>query len=476
MRPTHALLALLLAAPAATASAAADTLLVDIRSASHAQVEAYKTAEGVDWWIELGDELLLAGDAATLRAQSPAHRAARSLGALRAEDLVLHARGCGDGPAPEDLRITPLDGSYELLRRPADPARQQALSSRHPEHLGAAEWIALKPGSVVLRQHRLDREAVRAVRAVDPIIDAIVARVDGQRWFDTVSQLTTWDRSSYNSSTDPTSGLYLSRQWIRTQFEALGLEVSEPAFSMTLGGNPAVRHNVAGRITGWKHPDQWLLVGAHYDSRQETITTPTLTPGADDNASGCAGVIEAARALVPAQPEKTLIFLCYAGEEQGLWGSNGHAGDLQTSGDLAKVEGMANMDMIGWVNGAAGFGVTVTTAQGTGPGGDLAANIAFRDRFADAAANYVPGLTVVKSQTACCSDQQPYLNRGVRAVHSIHRGGTSYPHYHRTTDSAANMNSAGTSATLGGYVVKMNVAALAELAGVTDRIFADDLD
>jgi hypothetical protein len=476
MRPSPALAALLLAASTPAAQAAADALLLDIRSASHSQVETYKTAKGVDWWIELGDELLLAGDAKTLRAQSPAHRAARSLGPLRAEDLVLHARGCGDGPAPDDLRITALDGSYELLRRPADPARQQALASRHPEHLGAAEWIALQPNSIVLRQHRLDREAARAVRAVDPIIDAIVARVDGQRWFDTVSQLASWDRSSYNSSTDASSGLYLSRQWIRVQFEALGLEVSEPAFTMTLGGNPAVRHNVAGRLAGWKYPDQWLLVGAHYDSRQQTITLGAQTPGADDNASGCAGVIEAARALVPAQPERTLIFLCYAGEEQGLWGSTGHASDLATSGDLAKVQAMANMDMIGWDNGAGGFGVTVTTAQGTNPGGDLAANIALRDRFADAAANYVPALAVVKAANACCSDQQPYLNRGVRAVHSIHRGGTSYPHYHKTTDTPANMNSTGTSAILGGHVVRMNVAALAELAGVTDRIFADDLE
>ncbi|MBL8300984.1 MAG: Zn-dependent exopeptidase M28 [Rhodanobacteraceae bacterium] len=476
MRPSPALAALLLAASATNVQAAAETLLLDIRSASHSQVEAYKKAEGVDWWIELGDELLLAGDGETLRAQSPAHRRARALGPLRAEDLVLHARGCGDGPAPEDLRITALDGSYELLRRPADPARQQALASRHPEHLGAAEWIALQPNSVILRQHRLDREAVRAVRAVDPVIEAIVARVDGQRWFDTVSQLASWDRSSYNSSTDTSSGLYLSRQWIRTQFEALGLQVSEPTFSMTLGGNPAERHNVAGRLTGWKYPDQWLLVGAHYDSRQQTSNIATQTPGADDNASGCAGVIETARALVPARPEKTLIFLCYAGEEQGLWGSTGHASELAASGDLAKVQAMANMDMIGWDNGAGGFGVTITTAQGTNPGGDLAANIALRDRFGDAAANYVPALSVVKASNACCSDQQPYLNRGVRAVHSIHRGGVSYPHYHKTTDTPANMNSTGNSPTLGGHIVRMNVAALAELAGVTDRIFATPFD
>ena len=476
MRRSPALAGLLLAAASSSALAAGQTLLLDIRSASHAQVETYKSADGVDWWLELGDQLLLAGDEAALRAQSPAHREARALGALRIADLVLHARGCGDGPAPADLRLTPIDGNYELMRWPADPKRLAALSSQHPEHIGAAEWIRLQPNTVVLRQHRLDRQAARAVRVADPLIAAVAARVDGQRWFDTVSQLTSWDRSSHNSSTDPASGLYLSRQWIRTQFEALGLQASEPAFTMTLSGSSVTRHNVAGRITGWKYPDQWIIVGAHYDSRQENSSLPTPTPGADDNASGCAGVIEAARALVPSQPEKTMIFMCYAGEEQGLWGSTGHASELAASGDLAKVEVMANMDMIGWDNGAGGFGVTLTTAQGTSPGGNLAANIAMRDRFADAAANYVPALSVVKSASACCSDQQPYLNRGVRAVFSIHRGGTSYPHYHKTTDLPANMNNLGTSPTLGGHIVRMNVAALAEIAGVTDRIFADDLE
>lgn len=465
-----------LLAAATPVLAAPQTLLVDISRASHAQVEAYKRDAAVEWWLELGEQLLLAGDEAALRKRSPAHRNATALGALRSEDIVLHARGCADGPAPADLRLAAIDGSYELMRWPADPERQRALSSRHPEHIAAAEWIRPGANSVVLRQHRLDREAARNLRVADPLIAAVVARVDGQRWFDTVSQLASWDRSSHNSSTDPASGLYLSRQWIRTQFEALGLEVSEPAFTMTLAGSPATRHNVAGRITGWKHPDNWIIVGAHYDSRQENAALATTTPGADDNASGCAGVIEAARALVPAQPEKTLIFMCYAGEEQGLWGSTGHAADLAASGDLAKVEGMANMDMIGWVNGAAGYGVTITTAQGSNPGGVLADNIAFRDRFGDAAANYVPELTVVKSSSACCSDQQPYLNRGVRAVHSIHRGGTTYPHYHRTTDTPASMNNTGNSPTLGGHIVRMNVAAIAELAGVTDRLFADGLE
>jgi hypothetical protein len=88
----------------------------------------------------------------------------------------------------------------------------------------------------------------------------------------------------------------------------------------------------------------------------------------------------------------------------------------------------------------------------------------------------VPALSVAKTTSACCSDQQPYLNRGARAVFSIHRGGTSYPHYHKTTDLPANLNANGNSPAIGGAIVRMNVAAIAELAGVTDRIFFDSLE
>lgn len=78
------------------------------------------------------------------------------------------------------------------------------------------------------------------------------------------------------------------------------------------------------------------------------------------------------------------------------------------------------------------------------------------------------------SATSCCSPAA--RPRGVRVIFSIHRGGTSYPHYHKTTDLPANMNNLGSSPTLGGHIVRMNVAALAEIAGLTDRIFADDLE
>ena len=97
-----------------------------------------------------------------------------------------------------------------------------------------------------------------------------------------VETLAAWDRSTYSPELTP------ARQWIAARFSALGLAVSEPAF--TLGAyTPS---NVIGRINGISRPDDWIIVGGHYDSRN-TNNSPsgTLdTPGADDNASAVAAL------------------------------------------------------------------------------------------------------------------------------------------------------------------------------------------
>ena len=76
-----------------------------------------------------------------------------------------------------------------------------------------------------------------------------------------------------------------------------------------------------GRI----RPDDRFVVGAHYDS---ISGNPFDAPGAEDNASGCAGVLEIARIFAANPPEATIHFVCYAGEEQGLHGSTAHVADL----------------------------------------------------------------------------------------------------------------------------------------------------
>jgi Zn-dependent M28 family amino/carboxypeptidase len=107
-----------------------------------------------------------------------------------------------------------------------------------------------------------------------------------------------------------------------------------------------VAYNVIATLTGTTRPDDWYIVGGHYDSISEAPLT--AAPGAEDNASGCAGVLELARVLTAAPPEGTVLFICYAGEEQGLLGSEDHVADLLASGNASKVQAMLDLDMIAY--------------------------------------------------------------------------------------------------------------------------------
>ena len=122
-------------------------------------------------------------------------------------------------------------------------------------------------------------------------------------------------------------------------------------------------HNVAAYVPGTT--DEYVIVGAHYDhlgmggqySRAPSVTA--IHPGADDNASGTAGVIELARWFSKQPKQKRgILFLTFAGEEMGLLGSQWYVAHPELP--LAKAVAMINMDMIGriregkvYVGGAA---------------------------------------------------------------------------------------------------------------------------
>jgi hypothetical protein len=109
-------------------------------------------------------------------------------------------------------------------------------------------------------------------------------------------------------------------------------------------------HNIAAWIPG--STDEYVILGAHYDhlgmGGQYSLTPSVhaIHPGADDNASGTAGVIELARWFAKQPKQKRgILFLCFAGEEMGLLGSAYYVAHPELP--LAKASAMINMDMIG---------------------------------------------------------------------------------------------------------------------------------
>lgn len=111
--------------------------------------------------------------------------------------------------------------------------------------------------------------------------------------------------------------------------------------------------NILGKIEG-KNPNEYVIVGAHYDHLgfDPMLDGDQIYNGADDNASGVSAVLQIARAFkaTGVQPERTVIFAFWDGEEKGLLGSKYFT---QTYPEIGKVKGYLNFDMIGRNNNEA---------------------------------------------------------------------------------------------------------------------------
>jgi Zn-dependent M28 family amino/carboxypeptidase len=113
--------------------------------------------------------------------------------------------------------------------------------------------------------------------------------------------------------------------------------------------NYSKSHNVIGKITGSKHPDQYIIYSAHWDHLgigKPDEKGDSIYNGASDNASATAGLIELARAFksMKQKPERTVIFLSVTAEEQGLWGSAYYA--QNPIYPLDKTVANINMDVL----------------------------------------------------------------------------------------------------------------------------------
>ena len=160
-------------------------------------------------------------------------------------------------------------------------------------------------------------------------------------------------------------------------------------------------------------------------------------------------------------PPSTMRFVCYSGEEQGLRGSQHQVGDLIASGEDDRVVHMLNMDMIGYT-GDAELDCLLETED------EFAYLL---DAYADAAARYTT-LSIATSLFAFGSDHVPFIDAGMPALLTIENDWDSYPHYHRSTDVAANV-----SLDMGYQTLRMNVATLADLMGVDSaRLFASGFE
>lgn len=211
-------------------------------------------------------------------------------------------------------------------------------------------------------------------------------------------------------------------------------------------------HNVvADRKGSGDAPRDLIIVGAHLDSINLRGGPQARAPGADDNGSGAAGLLEIARVLIGHKAKHDLRLILFGGEEQGLFGSTQHVMGLAAE-DRARATTVLNMDMIATLN------TTLPTVLLEGA--ELSQQLI--DRLAGAAATYT-SLAVQTSLHPFNSDHVPFINAAIPAVLTIEGADSANDSIHTADDTMDRVN-----INLALEIVRMNVATAASALGRVD--------
>jgi hypothetical protein len=209
-------------------------------------------------------------------------------------------------------------------------------------------------------------------------------------------------------------------------FQALGLRTSFEPFTFR---STYASRNVVAEKRGTVEPGEIVIICGHYDSYSNAAAT--LAPGADDNASGTAAVMEAARLLAPHAFDFTVRFIAFSAEEWGLYGSAYHASRALSSGE--RIVAVINLDMIAYADASPEDLELIVNADS----GWLA------DRLRRAASTYTSQATrKIVNASLTYSDHSPFWDRGYAAVLAIEDEPLNNPCYHRTSDTVETLDPA----------------------------------
>lgn len=296
------------------------------------------------------------------------------------------------------------DGSFLLRLEP----EQRAWVS-----LGAVEVVRLGSRFTYLSDRSPAASDWDLVRDPDPRIAGMVAEVSQPELYDWLVDLVGFTtRNSY------TTGCQQATQYVHAAFTSYGLDVSYHPHTSSMAPN------VIGELPGLTTPEQIYIICGHLDSTAGSPWGPeSVAPGADDNGTGSVAVLAAAEILSQYRFNSTIRFICFTGEEQGLYGSEAYADMIGAYGD--DVRGVINYDMIGWVEPAPeDLNVVCNNASS-----------AFTDAFIAATSTYttLPTFKQVDGSMSYSDHYHFWLN-GYPAFCGIEDNWPVYPYYHTTQD------------------------------------------
>jgi len=212
------------------------------------------------------------------------------------------------------------------------------------------------------------------------------------------------DKDIFGSEHDP------ARDSIAATFQSYGLDVELHGFSFY-----GQRYNVVATQWGTVHPESQYIIGAHFDS--------VGNPGADDDASGVAGLLEVARVLSQYETEYTVRFIAFDAEEYGMIGSQAYVNDHRND----DIVGMIQLEMMAFDTGqrrAAMYGRSSSDP--------------LKNALTAAYSEYSNGLTMYVFGAFDASDHAPFEWAGFQACVTSEYDWDVNPCYHRMCDSVDN--------------------------------------
>ncbi len=432
-----------------TLSAQTDSLTVfNIDGIGPDSLNKIKQMKAVSWWLEMGDRLVVDIDQSELSRLPKEVSIHSSLANINTDSLAIHVMGHCDHSVNDQLLHTNLKTVYA-----GDSVRLIDTSTvRDKNQLFAHDSIVPFQKNTVLSYQITNRTFTQSLQKNNDI-QTVLNQVDQNRWFNQVDYLAGLDRMLE-------ADLIVAGEWLENHFNDLGLSTSRLSLHPDYRG-----FNVLGFQSGTSRPDDWYVVGAHLDSRNQQRNDNLPSPGAEDNASGCSGVLEMAHVLSQYETEASIVYMCFIEEENGLLGSQDVVTHFTNTGDIIKVKAMLNMDMIGYRSPGNNTAVAGTNNQSYQ---NLANTVASNG-------NLYTSIDWQVSMNMCCTDFVSFTEAGIPAVTSNEPDVWNYFAYHTVNDRAENVDP-----TMGADIVRANLATLINMVGVDftsgDLIFSDSFE
>merc|ERR1719429_408107 len=255
-------------------------------------------------------------------------------------------------------------------------------------------------------------------QSADPWILSLLDQVSLSSIVGTITKLQNY--TSRNSASG-SAGLDPAADWAAQQLRDYGFQVTRDTFRSDY------TPQIIAELTGTESPEKIVVFGAHLDSTAGWGSGATSrSPGADDNGSGSSAVLEFAKIInmLGLRFKHTIRLCLFTGEEQGLIGSRALARRWSQEG--VNVIAMFNTDMIGYRQPGTPIQINLMNRRGDANLLNIARQVTN---------TYLPGIPNGNT-SACCSDQQSFVENGFPAAGYFETPGSTvyYPQYHRQTD------------------------------------------